>query len=246
MKWYKIEDAIGLYGTGLNPDGSPSQYKGNIHSKGMAILGVQRSKGSLDIQFWDYYIDNILNAGFIQVDYKQNKWIGGVQYLGEDPHNDGGSEDVSQAYYPPDQQTSLFSFRFGRQVNDFNLTANYTTIPGKGRFLFPREFGREQFYTTIGRGRPEGMGEAKTFMLKAHWIPKSHPELSIEVDAGRTWTPGFENVELNKYYADSYDQYNLDVRYQFSGIWQGPVIRFLYVHNRLESVQKSVSLNLVI
>lgn len=233
VSWYKVDEAIGLYGTGLNPDGTPSDYAGNISSLGMGILGAQRIKGDWSIQVWDYYIDNILNAAFFQADYTPGNWITGVQYLREDPLHNGGAENDSEAYYASDQNTNLFSFRFGRRLNDISLTANYTTVLETGRFLFPREFGREQFYTTIGRGRIEGMGGAQTFMLKAHWIPKSHPSLSVEVDAGRTWTPGFENVETNKYYADSYDQYNLDVRYQFAGIWQGLVIRFLYVHNRL-------------
>ena len=233
VSWYRVEDAIGLYNQGLNPDGTLSDYRGNLGSKGMGIFGIQRIKGDWSLQFWDYYLDNILNAAFVQLDYTPDQWVSGIQYLREDPLGVGGTELEHQAYYPSDQNTNLFSFRFGRKLHSWTLTANYTTILESGRFLFPREFGREQFYTTIGRGRMDGMGGAQTLMFKAFWIPKQHPAFSLELDAGRTWTPGHQRVALNKYIADSYDQYNVDVRYQLAGIWQGLVVRFLYGHNRL-------------
>ena len=233
VSWYRLEDAIGLYGQGVNPDGTPSGYRGNIRSNGMAIAGLEYNKKNLSVQFWNYYLDNIVNSAFTQVEYKYNAWFSGVQYLREDALHSGGSEQVEESYYPVDQSTNMVSFRLGRRVKSLTFSANFTHIFDSGRFLFPREFGREQFYTTIGRGRVEGMGDAQTVMLKGMWVPARHPELSIEIDAGRTFTPGAANTELNKYVVDSYDQYNLDVSYHFQGIWQGLTVRFLYVHNRL-------------
>ena len=233
VSWYRIEDAIGIYNQGVNVDGTPSDYKGNISSKALAIGGAEFKSERLSVQFWNYYLDNIVNAAFTQVDYKIGPSFAGVQYLREDALQSGGADIEGQSYYPNDQSTNLLSFRLGRRIKGFSLSANYTHIFDSGRFLFPREFGREQFFTTIGRGRMEGMGGAKTLMFKGVWVPKSIPELSIEVDAGRTWTPGAANTALNKYVADSYDQYNVDIHYRFKGIWKGLVMRFLYVHNRL-------------
>lgn len=233
VSWYKIEDAIGIYSQGVNVDGTPSDYKGNISSNGLAIAGVEHIANNLSIQFWNYYLDNIVNAAFTQMEYKFGPGFAGVQYLREDALHQGGSHLEEESYYSSDQSTNLLSFRLGRRIEGFTLSANYTHIFNSGRFLFPREFGREQFFTTIGRGRMEGMGGAQTLMFKGIWVPKSLPELSIEVDAGRTWTPGAANTELNKYVVDSYDQYNLDINYHFKGIWKGLVMRFLYVHNRL-------------
>jgi hypothetical protein len=233
VSWYRLEDAMGLYGPGVNPDGTPSDYKDNISTRGMAIAGFAYDKKNLSVQFWNYYLDNILNAAFTQVEYKYKTWFSGVQYLREDALHSGGSEQSEESYYPVNQTTNMVSFRLGKRIKNFTLSANFTHIFDSGRFLFPREFGREQFYTTIGRGRVEGMGDGQTVMLKGVWVPARHPELSIEIDAGRTFTPGEANTELNKYILDSYDQYNLDVKYRFQGIWQGLTIRFLYVHNRL-------------
>ncbi|HEX5624725.1 MAG TPA: OprD family outer membrane porin, partial [Saprospiraceae bacterium] len=69
-RWFDMGSSIGVYPTGVNPDGSKSAYKNQLESKGAGLLGI-RSKlgGHLNVQFWDLFVEGIFNSALLQLDY---------------------------------------------------------------------------------------------------------------------------------------------------------------------------------
>lgn len=230
-EWYKLEDAIGLYGRGFNADGTNSSYPGNIKTKGLGILGVKyKLNDCVKVQIWDYYIDNILNTGFFQADYSYGQYEFGFQYLRGDRINSGGSADPAKTYFPPGHATNLFSMKAGMKRSKWKMSLNYTQALNTGRFLFPRELGTVQLYTYISRHRVEGLGDFQTLMMKLNYYPLVDESLDVGIYIGGTHlNDDIRDFEFNKYGFMSFNQLNLDVKYQLKGWLEGLDIRALYV-----------------
>jgi hypothetical protein len=93
----------------------------------------------------------------------------------------------------------------------------------------PREWGVEPFYTFMPRERNEGFGDVHAYVLKAGYdLPKLR--LKTQASAGYFNLPDVMNYRLNKYGLPSYTQFNVDVRYTFTGLLRGMETQLLYVH----------------
>jgi hypothetical protein len=66
MKWFNPGASIGLYSSGVNIDGSKSDYHNNLKSEGVALMGMTYSiNQKLKFQFWDMYVSQIFNTPLI-------------------------------------------------------------------------------------------------------------------------------------------------------------------------------------
>ena len=104
----------------------------------------------------------------------------------------------------------------------------YTRATEDGRFLFPREWGREPFYTFIPRERIEGSGDNQAVTGRVSW-QGTNKKLRLEAAYGHFYLPDVKNAALNKYAFPSFQQLNLDARYTFGGMFEGLRAQFLYV-----------------
>ena len=69
VRWMDMDESIGVYPTGLNTSGTKSNYKGNLSSKGVGIIGVEYAiKPQWKIQAWDFFTENIFNTAMMQTD----------------------------------------------------------------------------------------------------------------------------------------------------------------------------------
>ncbi len=236
--WYKIEEAIGLYNNGTLPDGSAAHYHEHLSSKGLGILGIENNKvKNTTVSIWNYYLDNISNTGMIKADIDlDSSFYGGFIYLNQTPINKGGANESMHTYYNSEEQTNAFSARLGYHFNWADIQVNATHITASGKFIFPREFGVDPFYTFISRSQIEGLGNSsalgitgikriKSFEINCHW--------------NRMLTTS--NLRLNKYNLPSYDQFNLDLTYHFHKHLEGLDLRFLYVYRR--AIDRDLSLD---
>jgi hypothetical protein len=224
-KWYSMEESIGLYPSGLNPDGTKSNYFEHLESKGVALLGfTYRPYDWITLQAWDVFAENIFNSALFQIDAekkgKKNTLYTGAQFIMQDAVAHGGNEDPSKTYYEKGSGATTFGARVGIKKEKFDVSFNYNLITKEGRYLFPREWGRDPFYTFMPRERNEGVGGAQAFVLKAaRTFPKANLKTSIA--GGYFQLPDVDNAELNKYGMPSYGQVNLDVRYTFGKMLKG-------------------------
>lgn len=235
MKYFTAGESIGIYPTGINPDGTKSNYAGNLESDGIYIVGIQNeSIKNLKTLLWNQYTENIFNSVLFQMDYKydvnsNSKLLFGFQTIYQNALNFGGNEDPSKTYFEKNSNSQTFGGRLGWQNKKIEITLNYNRITAKGRYLMPREWGRDPFYTFMPRERNEGFGDVNAVMTKIQYTnPKKTFKSNLAV--GYFDLPDVKNAALNKYGLPSYVQSNIDIRYQFQGLLKGFDAQLLYVH----------------
>ncbi len=234
VEWFGIGESIGLYPKGLNPDGTGSGYPENLESMGIGLLGITRQWGKhTKVQVWDQYVDNIFNTAFVQADHtlalkNKHNWLFGLQMTHQDALAHGGNEEASKTYFQKGGQSNAFSAQTGWQHGPWQALAAYTRVTADGRFLSPREWGREPFYTFMSRERIEGSGDSHSITGRVNW-QSENKKLRLEAAYGHFYLPDVKNAALNKYAFPAYQQLNLDVRYAFGGMFEGLRMQFLYV-----------------
>lgn len=237
VQWYSVANSIGLYSVGVNEEGVASGFKGQLQTKGIAVVNAQwRQQQKIKLQFWNYWVENIFNTAMLQTDlaipfHKNNhkQLILGLQVTHQNRIGNGGNADVTKAYVRPGYKSYIISSRAGIKVNATTITANYTRITAHGRFLFPREWGRDPFYTFLVRERNEGLGDVHAYVLSAQHQPKNKNWQAL-LAAGWYDVPHTTNYRLNKYSMPSYYHLAADLRYQFKGFLKGTSIRLIYLY----------------
>ncbi|MHA8094241.1 OprD family outer membrane porin [Aquirufa lenticrescens] len=230
VNWYGIGESIGIYPNGTNVNGTKGNYKGHIESNGVYLVGYthQLPQGN-SLKLWNVYVDNVFNTSMLQWDLKRGAWVAGVQYTQQEAVNEGGNEDPSKTYFSTDQHSRVISTKVGYESGNWKTSLNYTRITAEGRYLMPREWGRDPFYTFMPRERNEGFGDVNAYVGKVNYAFSKTP-LKASVSYGYFQLPDVKNYALNKYGLPSYTQLNLDLTYEFTDFLEGLDIQALYVH----------------
>ncbi|MBK7689917.1 MAG: outer membrane porin, OprD family [Bacteroidetes bacterium] len=234
FSYYDIGKSIGMYPIGVNEDGSKSDYRNNLQSKGIFIGGIsgpifQRSA----FQIWNQFVENIFNTSMLQADMLLHKNAkhevnAGLQSIIQIPVHDGGNSDIHKSYFDPQSRSISFGAKLVWNRNKSGVSINYNRITAHGRYLMPREWGREPFFTFLPRERNEGLGDVHAILLK---LNHSFPVIRLKTTVGLGYydLPEVTNFRLNKYGMPSYTQCNLDIRYQFAGVLKGLDAQLLFV-----------------
>ncbi|WP_020604717.1 OprD family outer membrane porin [Spirosoma spitsbergense] len=231
--WHSIGESIGLYPVGVDAMGKPSQYAGYTTSAGIVQLGITHKRGPITWQFWDTHVLNVFNVAYARADAAlpvgtDRQVVVGLQLARECTVGTGGNSEVMQAYSPPGNRSTVVSGRIGYQQAKWAAFLNATHITGEGRFLMPREWGREPFYTFLMRERNEGFGNVTATGINLFYTPVRR--LKLEASVGYLALPDVKDYRLNKYGMPSHVQTNLNVTYQFAGFLNGFDGQFLWVH----------------
>lgn len=232
-KWYSMADAIGIYSAGVDAQGARSSYFGNVQCKGAFMFNYQwKASHHLKINLWDIYLDNILNTGLLQADLElplpQGRLYFGLQNALQVKVGKGGNADASLAYYTNTQPVWILGLSVGWKNTKWDHSFNFNSINKGGRYLMPREFGRDYFYTFMPRERNEGLGGVTAFTWKS--VYKFNQATNIQPSFGYYSLPDVKNYYLNKYGLPSYCQLNIDIRHKFGAWLQGLEAQLLYVH----------------
>lgn len=238
VKWYGIGKSMGVYPAGVNPDGTKSGYANNISSDALFYLGVTKSFGkNTRVQLWDQYVDNVFNTALLQVNNewgmnsdKSSQLVSGAQVVFQQALHNGGNADPAKTFMLKNNEVYTYGLRLGYAKKDkWAITANYNHIAGTGRYLMPREWGRDPFFTFMPRERNEGFGNVDA--MNVVWS-KTFKKAGIKSDVGygHFYLPDVKNTALNKYALPSYSQFNADIRYGFKGFLKGMELQFLYVY----------------
>ena len=235
VKWFKVAESIGVYPVGVNDEGIKSAYAGNLESKGIFLAGITTQLNeNLKLQFWNQYTENIFNSAMLQADYEypltqNSKLFAAAQFVRQDAVNDGGNEDPSKTYFEKGARAITFGTRLGWKNDKWETSLNYNRITADGRYLMPREWGRDPFFTFLPRERNEGLGDAHAVVGKFNYkIPKARVTTSIAIEHYEL--PDVTDFKLNKYGIPSYNQLNIDARYKFGGILKGLETQLLFVY----------------
>ena len=237
VKWYSGASSIGIYPSGTAISGIKSDYKGHLDSKGIAIAGITYSLNEqIKLRLWDHWVENIFNTAFLQAEgefpiERNRKIITGVQYIHQQAVSEGGNADPAKTYFDPSQKVNVYGVKAGLEFKKTTIRFNYTRITNNGRFLFPREWGREPLFTFLTRERNEGSGDVNAFTINlVHNQPKQR--LNTELGLGFYDLPDVKNTRLNKYGLPSYYQFNFDLKYSFNGFMKGVNAELLYLYKK--------------
>ncbi len=233
-KWFDAAESIGIYTGGVNTDGSKSQYATNLESKGVFMMGahVDLSK-NIKLHGWNLFTENIFNTAMLQTDFSfplknNNSIFASAQVIRQNAVNNGGNDNAAKTYFEKGGKAISFGAKAGWKNKHWETTINYNRITSHGRYLMPREWGRDPFFTFLPRERNEGFGDVHAIMGKLNYnIPKLRLKTSLA--AGYYKLPDVKNYRLNKYGLPSYTQINADVKYAFNKVFKGMEAQLLVV-----------------
>ncbi len=237
-RWLSMAHSIGVYPAGVMPDGSPARFQGVLESRGVATGGLSwQARPWLSLQAWDLWMDQVFNTAMLQADARlgssgQTTWKAAGQIIRQDGIGNGGHDEPGKAYFAPGTHALTWGLQAVATHQKWDISLNYNRITGEGRYLMPREWGRDPFFTFLSRERNEGFGDVHAGVWRLQHKPASFP-LKSSLALGYFHLPDPRNTALNKYGMPSYWQANLDLRYAFGGWMKGLDTQALLVYKGL-------------
>lgn len=217
-EWLSVGETVGIYPVGRAISGKPAQYFGNTDSDWLGIWEVDRKLGKdAKIHFSNTIADNLFStywAGF-----EKNRRVesgiftfglqGGFQHgLGQ-----GGNAVEDLKYKNPEDRNYAVSGRLGWKNRKWTTHLNYAHVGGKGRWLNPREWGKDAWYTFVPRERNEGFEAVDAVVAYIEYGFGQTP-ISIYSHLGFHWLADTNNAAANKYNFPSYRQVNGGLKYR--------------------------------
>jgi hypothetical protein len=233
-KWLPIGQSIGVYGQGRNPDGSPSAYANHTSSKGILLMAAHyKTTDSLHVQVWNQWTTNVFNTSMLQADFTRRAASGWVTVSAQWTHQlaagNGGNDDPKHAYFQKGNRCNVLSSQLAWKNLLWEAGLSGTRIGGGGRFLSPREWGREPFFTFQPRERMDGLGNVWAWMGRiARQIAPWH--LNTYFTYGQYHLPAHNRFALNKYALPSYRHLIVGTNYTPQGRLSGFDLQCFYVH----------------
>lgn len=230
-EWYTISESMDIYPVGQNVYGESARHGEVLESAGILALSIKQPLArAFEITVWDVYTENIFNSALLQLSAgkPEEPWSIAGMAIRQDPTASGEHASDSLAYMPAGQSSWAFSGRLRNVLGRFRWQLNYTRITSDGRYLMPREWGRDPFFTFLPRERNEGMGDVHAASLNLIWNDKKSG-WRIQLDGGAYLMPGIADTRLNKYAMPSYAQFDVNAQYRLKGGWQGLAMQLLVV-----------------
>lgn len=213
-----IGESIGAYPAGRDVQGRASLYPGNTDSDFVVVAnGNAKLAPDLRVSVWNYYTDNVSNTLYIKPQLELGpKWGLEMEWLHQDRVGAGGNAIDSLRYF--DQKGADvwgMMLRYGTPKSGFSLA--YNRIFPRGRFLFPREWGREYFFSFQKLERSEGTANNHALVASYQTPFKLGRQIGVQsiVSLGRHWKPPALDANTNKYALPDYTHLNLDLFFHF-------------------------------
>lgn len=228
VRWFGLGEGLGLLDNGLRPDGQHADYEHHTTTHGLFILGYQHHGKTQESELWYYHADRIFNHTYLRTtrDFgKNNAWNLGLEGLIQSKLGDGGNADYSKRYYFNDDPAVLVGGRIHHTTGKFGYELAGLISVGNGTYLFPREWGRERFFTSVPRARVEGLGRFQEYAVQFDACPTARVKTFL--------TMAYVNVDdaehplHNKYQLIDHYLINGEVRVQGSKILENCDFRFI-------------------
>ena len=217
-QWLGIGETLGIFPQGRTEDGKPGKYFGNTQSNWVGLVEVDRKVGKRNkLHFSNTLAQNLFSTYWIGMEsyfQKENHTLSlGLQTGFQHGLGDGGNEDLSLRYKNPLDRNFAVSGRVGWKNTQWSTHLSMTQVLGKGRWLSPREWGKDAWFTFIPRERNEGY-ESLTALVGFGEYRFENIPVQIYAHFGLHWLPNPQNALANKYNFPSYQQLNVGLKYQ--------------------------------
>jgi hypothetical protein len=154
------------------------------------------------------------------------KLLAGAQFISQQKVGNGGNADPLKQYVQH-AHAQTFGGQLGWENKVWKASYNFNRITAAGRYLMPREWGRDPFYTFMPRERNEGLADVTAHVFKLGYDPKD-TRWKTQLAYGLYALPSVTDFNANKYGMPSYRQLNMDIRYVFGGMLKGLDLQLLY------------------
>ncbi len=233
VDWYSIDASLGINSVGKDASGKKSQYAGNTVSKGVFMANYNwLPNAAWKFQLWDIYFENVFNMALLQTDKiftaGSGRFYTGIQAAIQTKTGHGGNTSPDLAYYTSTKPVWITGGRLGWKNSKWDYSLNFNRISDGGRYLMPREWGRDYFYSFLYRERTEGAGDVTAVSLKGNYA--FNTLASLHIGAGYVSMPDTKNYYLNKYSMPSYTHFVLDYHQHLQGLMKGTEVQVLYVY----------------
>ncbi len=219
-RFFQIGESIGTYPVGRDNSGQEAQYAGFIDSDFLLVGNFNQKIGkNLKVEVWDYYIENVSNSIYIRPSLKISKNMDlHTEFMHQDRLNNGGNPVDSLSYFQ-DASSNLFGLKLSYSLQKrSSVSLAYNRILSEGKFLFPREWGREFLFSFQKRERSEGSADNHALVAyfdKHFSVFKNNVSVHSILSAGHHWKPSVLDPVTNKYAMPDYTQLNLDLFLSF-------------------------------
>ncbi|TYP74319.1 OprD family outer membrane porin [Aquimarina intermedia] len=207
VEWYDFNEAIGLTNNGFQPNGEVAQYHENTNSRGIGIFNYSGNVKDWTFHFYNVHLDRIINTSWLQIDYLFKNWNMGVQYALQFPLDYQMKLAYNERYIQDTENGQVLSTQLQYKFTKMKLSAAFTHAFDTGRFLSPRELGRDQLFTSISRSRMDGFGNVTVLTLGGSYDFKPD-RCTMELKFTRLFGATVNEFENNKYNLDAYYQVN--------------------------------------
>lgn len=233
IRWYQIGESLGVYPMGRAVNGNPAAYSGVMEIPGIAVGSFGYKSKVWNVQLWNYHVTGLMNTLLPKVEWtlkgNHHRWSVGAQVVDQRSLSNN-TVPLEQQYTTRGERARAISVRVSQEQTQTSRqwSLNYTRITAEGRFLFPREWGVEPFYTFMYRERTEGAGDVHAGVIQHRQYLDQPHRLSMEAGVGVFLMPDVTNAALNKYAMADFYQLNLRTRYKFKGFLHGLQADLLY------------------
>lgn len=239
-EWFSVEEGIGLFYNGFQPNGELAEYHEYYTSSGIGIANYNFQHEFFNLKFYDIYIDKFLNTAWAEVGVDLNNFNLGLQYVYQTPLSFNEDLHYENRYVQPEENGQVLSSQLGWKNDKLNFAFAYTHAFDSGRFLFPKELGRDHFFTSIPRSRLEGLGNVNVYTLKAEYLPLKDLHLGVELQQIKGADAG--DFKFNKYNVDESFQVNSHLRYDASGFFKGLSFDLLWIYRENQNMLDAQSI----
>ena len=235
IHWYDLKSSVGPFGTGLDPlvggkhaleftEGSEALFMGHLSSP---------TWQNVKLHAWSMVWPEVFQTHRIGIDHQpaDKGLLWGVHLYDQRALGQGGNPDPLKAYVLPDHHARVYTAQLGYRIQHVKgfeaFTVNGTRITDDGRYLMPREWGRDPFFTFLPRERNEGLANVWAGTVKyAKHI--GHQEWIVAAGAYRL--PEWSDYTRNKYHTPSYNQLYLEWADALTGFWKGVRLRTMLAY----------------
>lgn len=233
--WFTTGSSIGVYSTGVTVTGAKARYSNQLKSKGVFLAGIHFNPNKqLHIQAWNMFTENIFNTAMLQGEWqvplkRNNRFFSAAQLTAQHAVHHGGHVNPLNTYFEQGGRSLILSVRAGIKKPENEYSLSYTRITSAGRYLAPREWGREPFFTFMPRERNDGLGDVHAIAGR-YSCSFAKQQLTAHTAAGYFRLPNVQNYRLNKYGMPSYFQLNTGAKYRFDKLLNGLEAETLLVY----------------
>ena len=242
--WKSINESIGLYPQGVSVFGKPAQYIQKNSTIGNSVFfstfnflqffGKKENEPNLiGAQYHVLYMDKLMFTNMFNlegaVSVNKDFNIGAAaMWIHQQFLVDSAGTVPEKRYAETNEKSNVYSSKLWFDYKTLNSkhTLNFamTNISNEGRYLMPREWGKDPFYTFMPRERNEGFGNVHAYTVNyiargdIRNMPNSFPlkSLSLDLGYGNYSLPDVKNFRLNKYGMPSFQQINAVLGFDFS------------------------------